>query len=614
MTSYREDFDNAVNEQWKKENPIPDIYPRYTNFTAMHEELEKLKIEMCKDMSNALPFHLFSLYTQPTSSTEMDYVKHEKLHPILNTLDKTELVQYLLSRIQYGDYTLLHISHGGTERNPLFQIPNFSLHGLSVLDKTNYEEEKGHREPFLAMVRKQCEEFGLDQEFMDCIDRIWDLEKQLSTYHYSKAERREPLKTYHPTTIHAVREKMAPYFDNIAESLPNDYHDITLNNHHILDGMRELYENATLNELKTYMAWRVIKHYAPYMNNQVYNNHFDFYQTHMNGTKSPKNIEKRAANVIEGMIEDMFTKMYLEQHAEVGLADEMNDFVGRIRGALREKMVKAQWMCEKTREKALDKLDSMNVKVVGPPKYRDYTALDKKYEHFLEFVDVYYEWDWNEIEVNERMYKLRDPDTWLMSSMTINAYYHPLYNEIVFPAGILQAPFFSTQQTFAENAGGIGAVIAHEITHGFDDQGSRFDKNGYLYTWWSQETRERYETIIQAMEDHFNSLVHEDLSMNGKLTQGENLADLGGLQTAIYACKTKEEKRDCMLSWAKIWRANVRREYAQQMIELDPHSPPRLRINAILQHIDDFYSIFDVVEGDAMYLDQERRCTLWNEQ
>jgi len=229
-------------------------------------------------------------------------------------------------------------------------------------------------------------------------------------------------------------------------------------------------------------------------------------------------------------------------------------------------------------------------------------------------VDNYYKWDWDILEVKEKMYKMRDPETWEMSAMTVNAYYHPLYNEIVFPAGILQEPFYSTSQSYGANAGGIGAVIAHEMTHGFDDQGSRFDKNGYLYDWWSKSTRETYENTIKKMEEHFNSLTHEDLPVNGKLTLGENLADLGGMQTAISSCESDEEKQKCIKSWAKVWRANVRREYAREMIALDPHSPPRLRINAILQHIEEFYRLFNVKEGDDMFISLDKRCDLWNEK
>lgn len=609
MARFQDDFDTAVNAEWKEQNPIPDIYPRYTNFTKLDEELEQLKIGMCKDESNEFIHSLFRLYSEQDEGSVMDYIG-EKVRKIMECESKQDLCNHLLRNIVKGQYQIFHVCHSGTERNPLFQIPHFSVGGLSLPDMSYYTERTELREPLLEMIGKQLGMFDVSPASLDF---IWDMETLLATYHYTKAEKREPLKTYHPTTVQAVVTKMSPYFDEIPTIFPEDYHDITLNNHHILDGLKRVIDEFSLDQLKVWYAWKTVRGSVGYTTNQLYQNNFDFYNTLLNGIQTPKSIEKRGAIMIEGFVEDLFTQHYLEHHVDDDLKANFSGFVEDIRHALYEKMKKATWMCEKTREKALDKLHSMTLKVVGPSKFRDYSRLHKTYSNFLEFVDEYYLWDWEVLEVEEKMYQLRDPETWLMSSMTINAYYHPLYNEIVFPAGILQPPFYGSEQSLAQNLGGIGAVIAHEMTHGFDDQGSRFDKNGYLYNWWSKETRENYENIIVKMEEHFNSLIHEDKPVNGKLTQGENLADIGGLRTAMSLCKTDDDKKECMLSWARIWRANVRREYAQQMIVLDPHSPPRLRVNGILQHIDDFYRIFDVKEGDGMYLTPEKRCAIWNE-
>ena len=413
--------------------------------------------------------------------------------------------------------------------------------------------------------------------------------------------------------MYALQETMTPYFDNISNVFPDEYHDIVLNNHHIFNGFKRVIEEFSLEQLQTWFIWRTIKGYSSVTQSELYTNNFNFYSNRLNGVKTPKCLEKRGAQFTEDMLEDVFTKIYLEHHVDSKLKQNFGSFVEDIRSTLRKKLENASWMCEETRVKAIDKLDNMTLKTVGPTHYKDYSRFEKEYTNIIEFIDDYYAWDWEVLEVKEKMYNLRDPNTWLMSAMTINAYYHPSYNEIVFPAGILQEPFYGVNQTFGENVGGIGAVIAHEMTHGFDDQGSLFDKNGYLHAWWSKETKENYDNIIKKMEDHFNTLVYEDKQINGKLTQGENLADLGGLQTSLSLCKDDETKRDCLFSWAKIWRANTRREYAQQMIVLDPHSPPHLRINGILQHLTDFYRLFDVKQDDKLFLEPNKRCMLWSE-
>lgn len=611
MVRLQDDFDNAVNETWKKENPIPDIYPRYTNFTVLHEELEALKIKICENSNHILIHKLYNLYKNQNTDNIHKYILHE-IEKIQNATSKQELIEFLLKQIVKGKYTLMHVCHSGTERNPLFQVPHFSFSGLSLPDMSYYTERTELKEPLLDLVHKQYEVLNISHnvEELEC---IWKIEETLAAKHYTRAEKREPLKTYHPSTMNALKKTMSPYFDIIDDVFPKDYHDIVLNNDELFEELKNVINTFELSELQRWFIWRVIKTYAGYTSSKLYENNFDFYSTRLNGVKTAKSLEKRGAQLIEDMLEDAFSQIYLQHHVAPTLRENFTSFVEEIRNTLRTKMENANWMCNQTKERAIDKLNSMTLKTIGPMTYKDYSHFTKDYTCILEFIDDYYVWDWDVLEVKEKMYTLRNPNTWLMSAMTINAYYHPSYNEIVFPAGILQAPFYDVNQSFGENAGGIGAVIAHEMTHGFDDQGSRFDKNGYLYTWWSEETRTAYENIIQKMEDHFNSLSYEDKQMNGKLTQGENLADLGGLQTALSLCKTDENKKDCLLSWAKIWRANSRKEYSQQMIVVDPHSPPHLRINAIVQHISDFYRLFNVEKTDKMFLELEKRCMLWSE-
>jgi len=605
-----DDFDNHINFEWKKNNPIPPEYPRYTNFTGIDMNLEKLKMEIAKDENNKLINSVYNLFLQQDEDT----LKNElitKMNEIQKASSKHELVNYLLKQITHGNYIFFHICNAGTERNPLFQIPNFSFSGLSLPDREYYLEKTEHKEGLLYLIQKQLTYFGIN----DDSSFIWELEKSIAEAHYTKAEKREPLKTYHPMTISMLKKIFNPWFESIQEILPSEIYDITVNSEKVAQVFNHVLNSYSLDQLKLWFIWRTIKSNIGYLGNEnvLYQNHFHFYMREMNGIDKPKDMEKRAANFVESYLEDKFSEIYVNKYIDKNLVTEFPVFVERIRETLMEKLKSADWMCDKTRCASLEKLRDMTLKVVSPTNYLNYESVDKEYLNIIQFVSAYYKWDWEELECNKKMYKLRDPLKWEMSAMTVNAYYHPLYNEIVFPAGILQPPFYDNSASYGANAGGIGAVIAHEMTHGFDDQGSKFNKNGYLCDWWSKETRDNYETIIKRMEDYFSTLTHVDLPLNARLTQGENLADMGGLKIAIASCcGNPSDEQDCMISWAKIWSANVRFEYAQKMITLDPHSPPHLRINGILPHINRFYELFNIQENDKMYLENNRRCLLWN--
>ena len=609
--SLKDDFDNAINRVWKEENPIPDEYPRYSNFTKLFMDLEFKKMEICQDETNVFINKIYNLYQNQHEASIKSHIMND-CQSILNCQSKEELFEYLLSEIQNGNYKVFHICFSGTERNPKFQIPNIGFNGLSLPDKAYYLEKTQYKDDFLKMVQDQINYFGFEKN----MEYIWEIEKTIAESHYSKAERRQALKTYHPMTIDALIEKCSPFLDTVKSALPNKIHDITVNNFTLLSTFRKVWEETELVNLQYWYVWKTIYGCVRNLDNEnpLYKTHFAFFSKTLNGIEKPKAMDKRAANFVENYLDDDFSRIYLEKYCDPKLKEVFPIFVERIRETLLKKIQLATWLDNDNKKTTIEKLRTMTLKVVSPTHFKDYSVLStKSYETILDFVSAFYKWDWEVLEVEKKMYQLRDPHAWEMSAMTVNAYYHPLYNEIVFPAGILQSPYYSVKQSFGKNAGGIGAVIAHEMTHGFDDQGSNYDKDGYLYQWWTDTTKENYTEIIKKMETYFNSLTHVDMSMNGKLTQGENLADLGGLQTAISSCKSDDEKKECIISWATIWRANVRYEYAQKMIDLDPHSPPHLRINGILPHIQTFYDLFDIKEGDGMYLEPDKRCMLWSE-
>jgi len=604
----QDDFDNACNAEWKATHPIPDKYPRYTNFTDLTERMEAVMKEICLSNKSEL---VSTLYNKFLNQTEEQVVQH--IRKTIASIQQCEtvdsLIEYLCGQIVEGNYYLFHICHSGTCRNPKFQIPHFNFSGLSMPDKSYYFERAELREDFETMIKTIFEALDLDTSH---VGTIWDLETFIAEKHYNRADKREPLKTYHPCTMTSLLNTLGPQYSCLKTLLPKEYHDITLNNDELPVRFVEVFNKYSLEQLQTWMYWRVARGYVGSSVGTLYDTYFAFYRTKLSGVKTPRPLEERAVLFAKGMLEDEFSRIYMEDYADPALVTEFPVFVETLRKTLRDKISSFTWMSDATKAKAVDKLDSMTLKIIGPSKYEDYSHFNKEYATIFEFVDAYSKWDWDVLEVERKMYQLHDPETWEMSAVDVNAYYHPYYNEIVFPAGILQDPFYNPKSSYGDNAGGIGAVICHEMTHGFDDSGSKYDKDGYLHDWWTAEDRTKYERVISNMETYFNGLSYKDTPLNGRLTQGENLADLGGIKCAVTSCPDKEQQHNCLTAWARTWRANIRDEYAKQMTVVDPHSLPRFRINGILPHVPQFYEIFEVKEGDGMYLEESKRCNLYD--
>ena len=614
-TRAQDDFDNYINSDWKTNNSIPDKYPRYTNFTVLSEKMENLMIELSKDNSNTLINNIFNLFINQNEedlrSIILEEVQNQEFASINTSQD---LLDYIIKQIPKGKYYLLHIYHSGTCRNPKFQVPHFNFGGLSLPDKTYYTDKTELRPDFERMILNIFENLNLATGLYDKdnVNKIWDIEHDISKAHYEKAEKRDPLKTYHPLTLGLFNKMTDNKYAILSKVLPDEYQDIVLNNDRLPFEIIKVFDKYNISNLKTWLLWKIVKNRVSSSIGSSYDSYFEFYGTKLSGTKVSRPIEERAVLFTKGHLEDEYSRIYIQNYADKSLTNEFPKFVEKLRGVIRDKLSNAPWMSDKTKSLALDKLSRIGLKVVGPKKFEDYSVFNKNYNNVFEFLDDYDKWDWDELEIKRKMYKLHDPDSWEMAAVDINAYYHPYYNEIVFPAAILQEPFYSSNYSFGENAGGIGAVICHEISHGFDDEGSKYDSDGFLHNWWSKDDRTNYESVIKPMETYFNSLSYNSKSLNGRLTQGENLADLGGLKCSLAACENDEEKRKCIKAWAKTWRANLRDEYAEQMIVVDPHSLPRFRINGILPHISDFYRLFEVSEGDQMYLKPDLRCNLYN--
>jgi putative endopeptidase len=389
-------------------------------------------------------------------------------------------------------------------------------------------------------------------------------------------------------------------------------------------GVAELFVPDRLPAWKSWARWKIVSSLSPYLSSQFVDERFRFYGTTLTGTPELKERWKRGVALVEGALGEAVGKIYVERHFSPVAKERMDQLVANLIEAYRRSIQALDWMTAPTKREALDKLAKFRAKIAYPVKWRDYSALEIRRDDLVGNVlrSAGFELSRSVAKIGAPM----DPDEWLMTPQTVNAYYHPVKNEIVFPAAILQPPFFNEFADDAVNYGGIGAVIGHEIGHGFDDQGSTCDGDGVLRDWWTAEDRSAFEERTRALIDQFNQLEPAETPghrVNGELTIGENIGDLGGLSIAYLAYRIARgnshpepldgytDVQRLFLNWAAVWQAKIRPETVLQRLATDPHSPPEFRTNQIVRNIDAFYAAFDVSEKDGLWLAEDRRVKIW---
>ncbi|MDP4887199.1 MAG: peptidase M13, partial [Aquiluna sp.] len=380
-----------------------------------------------------------------------------------------------------------------------------------------------------------------------------------------------------------------------------------------------------LESLKNWLAWVTIRSYAPYLSSGFVNERFGFYGTKLTGQPVNRPRWKRAVTLVEGSLGEAVGQIYVEKHFPPASKTAMDELVGHLIAAYEQSIKELSWMTDETKAKALEKLHKFTPKIGYPDKWKDYSSIEISKDDLIGNVMNVSSWEFD-YHANKIGAPI-DRDEWHMNPQTVNAYYNPGLNEIVFPAAILQPPFFSADADDAVNFGGIGGVIGHEIGHGFDDQGSKYDGDGKLVSWWTKDDREAFEKLTKSLIDQYNELtpvgLDEKYKVNGELTIGENIGDLGGLGIAwkayIISLNGKEPPvingmsaaERFLISWAQCWRGKSRDEIAIQRLATDPHSPAEFRCNQVVKNLDIFHETFDVQPGDEMWLEPEKRVVIW---
>ena len=517
----------------------------------------------------------------------------------------------------------------GDAMNSEMNIVYLGQGGLSLPDEAYYREEQYEeiRQAFKVHVAKMFALAGIENG-PAMAEQIYKLEASIAAHHFDQVKDRDVELTYNKMTFNELCT-LAPHFDwatwlQFSQIPKAAFDELVVQQPPFFAGLSALLENFDPAPWKAWMKWQLISGAAAYLTDDFVNQNFDFYAKTLSGTPEIRVRWKRAISFVEGALGEAIGQIYVKRHFPEAAKVAMLELVDNLIEAYRISINDLSWMSPETKAKALEKLGKFTPKIGYPDKWRDYSALTITRDGLFENIGRITKFS-RDIEL-AKIGKPVDKTEWLMTPQTVNAYYHPIQNEIVFPAAILQPPFFDLNADIAANYGGIGAVIGHEIGHGFDDQGSKFDGDGNMVDWWTESDRTEFEKRANVLIKQFDVLYPEetpDIHVNGALTVGENIGDLGGLAIGFKAYKLALKGAEApvidgltgeqrfFLSWAQAWRGKVRAEELRRRIATDPHSPYEFRCNAIVRNISDFYDAFDLSEGDKLWLAQSERVEIW---
>ncbi|MEJ1114845.1 M13-type metalloendopeptidase [Paenarthrobacter sp. CCNWLY172] len=633
----QDDLYQHVNGAWLNSTTIPDDRPLEGTFTALRDGAElavKAIIEEAAgkgESATGVEQQVGGLYA---SFMDEAAAEAKGLDPIrgrledVNAVGSTQELAGLIGRLFRSDVSgLFSIYPAPDAGNPERILLYIGQGGLGLPDESYYREEKFADivSAYTGYVAKMLALAGIKDAEAASV-RIVALETALAAHHWDNVTLRNPQKTYNLKTAEEATE-LFPLLETWFQAARVDAakrNEIVVSTPDFFAGAAGLLESEPLETWKEWLTLRVLSSAAPYLSSEFVDTNFEFYGTTLSGTPQNKERWKRGVAVVEAALGEAVGQIYVERHFPPGHKARMETLVANLIEAYRDSISSLAWMGEETKKEALKKLEAFRPKIGFPEKWIDYSAVVIDPSDLLGNVERAHDAD-----VDRHLDEIGKPvdlNKWLMTPQTVNAYYHPMLNEIVFPAAILQPPFFTADADDAVNYGGIGAVIGHEIGHGFDDQGSQFDGSGALRNWWTDEDRTAFEALtakLVAQYDALSPYAAPEHKVNGKLTLGENIGDLGGLTIAYKAYllslegKEPEEidgftgQQRFFMSWAAGWRQVIRREEAIRRLATDPHSPNEFRTNAIARNLDAFHEAFGVGAGDGMWLESGDRVSIW---
>lgn len=625
---------------WKKNNPIKPEYARYGVMDMLLENNQEQLKGLIEELSSK---------PQASGSVEqkigmlfamgMDSVKRnedgfspikEEFESIKNLATKADVSRMVAKMHREGISPFFSIYVGADDKNSSMNIVHLYQSGISLGDRDYYlmddEASVKLRKAYESYINRLFTLSGSSPEQADAaVAAVMKIEKALATISYSREQLRDSHKNYNKVSLDELSAIKTPvdwkiYFETIGLG---NLRELNAGQIDFYRGMDAALGSTTIDEQKYYLEYNLLDASASYLSDDFYAAKFDFFGKTLSGMQEVQPRWKRSLNLVNGALGEAVGKMYVERYFPASSKEKMLKLVGDLRNALGERINALEWMSDETKVKAQEKLATFTVKIGYPDKWRDYSGLDIKGDSYWANV--------RRSNIFDMEYMLTDVDKpvdksrWYMSPQTVNAYYNPNTNEICFPAAILQPPFFNPDADDAVNYGAIGVVIGHEMTHGFDDSGRSYDKDGNLVDWWSEDDSKRFNELADVLVAQYDNIVVIDtMHANGRFTLGENIADQGGLLIAHQAYRNSlngkpapepidgfTDEQRFYLGYAALWGQNIRPEEIRRRTMMDPHSLGKWRVNGALRNIDDFYAAFGINEGDPMFMDPKERVNIW---
>ena len=624
---------------WMKKHPLTNEYSRFGSFDMLaennREQLKGLIVEVAagQNAQGTIGQKIGDIYNLAMDSVKLnaDGVTpiQADLEKIASVKDKSEIVPLMAELAHSGVFPYFSFYVGADimdSKSNLFQLYQG---GISLGEKEYYLDNDdvtvNIRNKYKEHIVKMFQLAGFDEAAAKKkMEAVMDIETRIAKASFSAVEQRNPAANYHKMSLDELKKEIPGIdWDAFLNGIGvKGVTELSVSQVEPIKEVEKIINSLPVENQIAYMQWNLIDRAAGYLSDDLVAQNFAFYGKTLSGKQANQPRWKRAVSTVNGVLGEAVGQMYVEKYFPAAAKERMVQLVKNLQTALGERIRNLEWMGDSTKIKAIEKLNSFYVKVGYPDKWRDYTGLNIEKDSYWANVKRA-----TEFELDYMLSKAGKPvdrDEWGMTPQTVNAYYNPTTNEICFPAGILQYPFFDMNADDAFNYGAIGVVIGHEMTHGFDDQGRQFDKDGNLKDWWTAEDAKRFEERAQVMVNFFDSIqVLPGLNANGSLTLGENIADHGGLQVSFQAFKnaTKDAplpvkdgftpEQRFFLSYAGVWAGNIRDEQIRLQTKSDPHSLGRWRVNGALPQIGAWYDAFGIKEGDPMYLAPEKRVSIW---
>jgi len=634
-----DDFYQYANGGWIKNNPVPGDKTQYGSFTVLYDQnqikLQELVLNAAKQSApkGSIAQKIGDFYNSGMDTIAIDKRGAEPIEAALKEIEalqsNDEILPFIAKKHSQGKHPYFYFFGSQDDRNSSMVIANFYQGGLGLPDRDYYTSEDPRseeiRKEYMAHIQRMFQLVAYDEtRASKTAQSIIKFETRLAKASLTRLENRDPFRTYNKMSLAELQE-MAPqanwekYFSTLGLANPGD---INVRQTGFIKEAAKMLQEESLNDWKNYLSWNEINDAAAYLSQDFDKANFDFYGTVLSGQKEQKPRWKRVLSNTSGSMGEAIGKLYVEKYFPPQAKERMLKLVENLRISLGHRIDKLDWMSDSTKQLAHEKLNAITVKVGYPDKWKNYDNLKIEEGKYYENIN-----NARKFAFDENLAKIGKPydkTEWGMTPQTVNAYYSPNSNEIVFPAAILQPPFFFMDQDDAVNYGAIGVVIGHEMTHGFDDQGRNYDKEGNLNNWWKDSDATAFKEKAQMLIDQYSAYTELDsLHVNGELTLGENIADFGGLNISWDAFQQTEQSKSSekidgftpqqrfFLAYSGVWRQNILDKELARRLKEDVHSPGDARVNIPLYNMDVFYQAFHINEDAKRYRAPEDRAVIW---